>query len=328
MVQIDLASRWKTPQGEQLALEVLRRVRDRRSLTGLGLESHDGRLDLRGLPSPRPRSSGHTEHKGWEIEKLDSPFTLERVELKDLDFRGAWLESWRLLKSSITNCRFDDAQCRDWRLWSVDVSDSSFAAADMRSAVLGAWHEGKGNTFNRVDFRRADLREIVCPAATFVDCDFSNARLANVDFQSTSFVRCRFAGLLREVIFYARGFNTGKPNPNPMEDVDFSQAELRMVEFRGLDLDQVALPEDENHLVLRHYRCVLEHALEGLRDDTKWRGLRAIFENAHRWAGPRQEVGVFNQLDFIEMANADEAGFAADLLRRCEEECGAIDQRT
>jgi hypothetical protein len=151
--------------------------------------------------------------------------------------------------------------------------------------------------------------------ATFTDCDFANAQLAKVDFQSSSFIRCRFAGLLREVMFYDRGFKTGKPDLNPMEEVDFSQAELRMVEFRHLDLVGVTFPQSSDHLIVHHYRCVLERAVYELQSDAKWRGLSAVMEHRLKWAGPRQQVGEFNRRDLVEMGGEAEA----DLPRVC---CG------
>jgi hypothetical protein len=187
--------------------------------------------------------------------------------------------------------------------------------------VLGAWYEGRGDVYRRVNFSRANMRSIVCPAATFVDCDFGEAQLAKVDFQSSSFIRCRFAGLLREVMFYDHGFKTGKPDPNPMEDVDFSDAELRMVEFRGLNLDRVKLPTSSDHLIVHHYRCVLERALRELRGDARWSGLRVDMEHRLMWAGPRQEAGEFNRRDLVEMGDKAEAEFAVKLLRRLEGEC-------
>lgn len=124
-------------------------------------------------------------------------------------------------------------------------------------------------------------------------------------------------------MFYDHGFKTGKPDLNPMEDVDFSDAELRMVEFRRLNLDRVKFPTSSAHLIVHHYRCVLEGASRELRSDTRWSGLRAVMEHRLKWAGPRQEVGEFNHRDLAEMGDEAEAEFAETLLRRLERECSA-----
>jgi len=323
MIEKDLAARWTTPKGERLTLEVFGRLLTGESLTELGLGEHDGRIDLRGIAAPAPDRLGAFDKKGWVVQGLSALLTLDRAQLLNLDFSGARLESFRFFNTTISNCSFDEARCQDWRLWGVDVTDTSFLGADLRRAVLGAWYQSRGDFYQRVKFSRANLRSIVCPAASFVDCDFADAQLAKVDFQSTNFVRCRFAGTLREVMFYDHGFKTGKPDPNRMEDVDFSEAELRMVEFRHLNLDRVKFPRSSDHLIVRHYRCVLERAVRELGSDKAHRGVRTVLEHALKWAGPHQEVGIFNKRDFVEMFAGDGADFAVAVLGRMEKDCAA-----
>jgi uncharacterized protein YjbI with pentapeptide repeats len=323
MTQNDLASRWKTTEGKLLATEVFSRLSAHKSLSDLKLEQFNGRLDLRGISTPAPVGLGPRETKGWVVEELVGLVKLERAQLVGLDFSGGRLESLRFFNTTIQNCRFDDVSCQDWRLWAVDVTDTSFVGADLRKSVLGAWYEGRGDIYKKVDFSRANMRSIICRAATFVDCNFGDAQLAKVDFQSSGFVRCRFAGLLREVIFYDHGFRTGKPDPNTMEDVDLSDAELRMVEFRRLNLDRVQFPKSADHLIVRRYRCVLERALRELQTDSRWSGLRAVFANRLKWAGPHQDAGAFNRRDLVEMGGEAEAVFAETLLRRLEGECSS-----
>ncbi len=57
--------------------------------------------------------------------------------LDGFDLSGAVLRSFRFFGTTISNCRFDQADCRDWRLWDCDVADSSFVGADLREAALG-----------------------------------------------------------------------------------------------------------------------------------------------------------------------------------------------
>jgi hypothetical protein len=92
-------------------------------------------------------------------------------------------------------------------------------------------------------------------------------------------------------MFHDHGFKTGKPDPNPMEEVDFSEAELRSVEFRRLDHDRVKFPQSTDPLIVHHYECVLERAVRELQPDGLWKGLRALMEHRLKWVGPRQEVG-------------------------------------
>jgi Pentapeptide repeats (9 copies) len=167
-------------------------------------------------------------------------------------------------------------------------------------------------------------------AQVLIHCDFSRARLEKVDFQSTSFVRCRFAGDLVEVIFYDHGFKTGKPDPNQMEDVDFAGAVLHDVEFRRLNLDKVTFPVAAGHLVVRCYRCVIERALAELAEERtrEARLLKVTLEHQLRWAGPDQQVGMFSLLDLEDSGGPELAERAANLLRHCEEACGANGSRS
>lgn len=54
MTEIDLATRWRTPDGERLAEEVFSRLLGGKRLDDLGLGECDGRVDLRGIATPPP----------------------------------------------------------------------------------------------------------------------------------------------------------------------------------------------------------------------------------------------------------------------------------
>ncbi|MDQ2827339.1 MAG: hypothetical protein M3Y04_10345 [Actinomycetota bacterium] len=316
------AARWRTDAGTALAEEVVARLLAGRPLDDLELGELEGRVDLRGLPFPQPQRLRRFEEEGWFIEELSDRLCFKGARLVRLDLSGAMLDTVRMRDTLVEDCRFDGARCQRLGLVRTDMIDCSFAGADLRQAALGAWVEG-GNVFRRVSFAGADFRVGSCPAAAFVDCDFSKARIEKVDFQSSSFLRCRFAGDLREVMFYDHGFKTGKPDANPMEDVDFSAAVLHDVEFRHLNLDRVIFPAGPEHLVIQHYRCALERAIAELAsgDSREARRLTAGFEHRLKWAGPNQEVGVFSLDDYERRGGEDLARLAVDVLRRGEAGC-------
>jgi uncharacterized protein YjbI with pentapeptide repeats len=313
---------WATPEGRRLASEILDRLGSGRPLVSLGLGEHEGRVDLRGYVLPAPFIDGGKEAADWAYSKLDGVIRFDGVRLSGLDFSGGKLQHARFFNSTITDCRFDNARCEDWRLWAVDTKATSFRSADLRGAVLGAWYNGRGDSYHGVDFSGANLGTIVCPAATFVDCDFAHARLVKVDFQSTSFIRCRFAGTIRDVIFQDRGFRTGKPDANPMEDVDFTQAELRRVEFRHLDLDKVTLPTSGDHLVLEHYRCALIGTIADIDRLPEMKSVRRVLEHELKWLGLNQRHGVLNRKDFAEMFGDGIAEQSLEMLSGADADCG------
>ena len=315
--------RWRTAEGSELSKEVFQRLMANKPLHDLKLGECNNRVDLRGICAPEISKKDLPPFRNWALQRVSGNIILQKAHLEGIDFTGAKLAHLRFFNSRITDCCFDDAQCEDWRLWATDISDTTFIAAELDSAVLGPWYEGRGNTYESVNFCRADMSRLNSFTATYRDCDFSHAKLEKIDFQSSSFIRCRFAGELREVIFWDHGFKTGKPNPNPMEDVDFRQAKLRWVEFRRLNLDRMRFPEDEDHLIIKNYRCVLQKVLAALKDNENnhARRLRAILEIDLKWIGPQQQIGVLCRLDFRERWGEAGEEFAVELLRRAEQEC-------
>ena len=158
--------------------------------------------------------------------------------------------------------------------------------------------------------------------AHFEDCDFSGAKLANVNFGQCKFVHCRFAGELRDVVFDGREL-TDKPAPPEMQNVDFSDAVLRDVEFKSFNLEAVTLPKDPDVRLVRRARCVARRGLAELesKDVVAPGMLRAVLEQRLRGPGTEQEARVFNRRDFLAMGGEELAALAEDVLRRAESEC-------
>jgi uncharacterized protein YjbI with pentapeptide repeats len=324
MARRALAERWEQQGGKELVSAVLTRLRLGKSLSGLGLAEYEARIDLRGIVISRPEATRTYEAAGFIVQDYSKLTEFRGVQLENLDFSGGPLESLRFFNVKIDNCRFDGANCRDWRGWGVRVRDTSFESADLRDSLLGGVDEGRSCAYQNVSFRGSKLRGIVCDSASFVDCDFTNAALPKVEFCGCRFVRCRFRGLLREVMFCPDSLRRKKVNHDALEDVDFSEAELRFVDFRQLNLRRVRLPQDDEHLIVNRYRCVLERAVRELEQDTKFPAVNTDLEHRLYWVGPRQDVGVFNRLDFLEFGGTEEeADFAAALLQRLERECAS-----
>ncbi|GAA4252955.1 pentapeptide repeat-containing protein [Dactylosporangium darangshiense] len=223
-----LATRWRTAEGLRLTDAVVAALRGGRGLEQVdGLETlADGRTDLRGFDFGR-----HTA-------------ILRGVRLRRVDLTAARLESLRFEGSSFEDCVFDRAKLNDLRVWDTRFAGCSMRSANLRDAGLGAWRDGRGNHYERVSFVGANLARMSTSAATYVDCDFSGARLDRVNFWQSSLIRCRFAGPLSEVIFNGRMLGEGKPDPNPMLEVDLTDAVLDGCDFRGVDFGSVRLPDD------------------------------------------------------------------------------------
>jgi uncharacterized protein YjbI with pentapeptide repeats len=306
----DYKPRWRGAGGQQLAREVWKRLAAGASLHDLGLGEHQGRIDLRGLMAPEVNKEELPPFRNWGLHRLTGYLELKNIQLEGMDFSDAMLAHMRFFHARIANCKFDHADCRDWKVRATDVTGTSFVRSNLRNAALGTWYAGRGNRYEFVDFSRAEMRGLLSSTATYADCDFSNARLDKIDFQSSSFIRCRFAGEVREVLFYDHAYKTSKEELNRMEDVDFSKAQLRWVEFRHLDLDRVRFPEDDNHILLKNYGCVLRKALIAAKKSRhpSSRGFAAVLQNRLKWIGPKQGIGIINRLDFRDSGGLEGQG--------------------
>ncbi len=325
-----LVERWRTDSGQALATEVFRRLRDGRRLDGLPLSHYEGRVDLRGVRGP---SEGNAHWRRWDDDDHTSPPTIGAIVMEGLDFSGSSLPHWRWMGTTVLNCRFDGANIDDLGTWATRVEDASFARTRGVPRCLGAWLDGRQGVFRRVDFSHADLRGKHFSMTDFIECDFSHARIHKCEWYEAGLVRCRFAGLVRENIWSDRGDRpfvpslnqqTPKAGPNPLEDVDLSQAELRWCEFRDLDLSRVALPEDEKHLVVRgDVRKFLTRTLEEMSaaPDDRYGGYSGPIESDLHWLHPDCRVGIFNLKDLAESDGGTGAILA--LLRRVAAEVGA-----
>ncbi|MBL8609922.1 MAG: pentapeptide repeat-containing protein [Myxococcales bacterium] len=285
-----------------------------RPLGALALPKVNGRLDLRGISAPSPSSVHNYESTGGQISALKGLLVFRNCRWNDADFTGASMPSFRFHDCVIENCIFDRATCSDWRMWGTTVSSCAFRQADLRGSALGGVDGAKRNAFLNIDFSGADLRRTVYMSAEMNGCMFASANIDNVNFEGTSFVNCVFQGRVRGVQFGRHSFRGESLPPNEMKNVDFRNASLRHTEFRGLDLEDVLWPTDEEHFVVDGFREVLD-GLIGLwsaRGDDAAKRLAAYFRVVRKWIGQSQRVGVVSRKDVVELGGE---GAVDDFLR-------------
>lgn len=301
-----------------LQAEVLLRLKAGRTLDGIGLSFTDGRIDLRGVIVPDPVVVERHTTTLAKVDVVDTKTIFENVALERLNFSGAYLSGALFFGCRLHDCLFDGANLQSIACWGNMVSRCSFQSADLRHAGLGGVEKGKRNRFQEVNFSKADLRHATFGrgGAEFSDCVFRNTKLENIEFQGSVFERCIFQGELREVRFYRLGYKAEGFPPNEMRDVDFSQAKLRMVEFRELDLEHTQLPIGEGHIAITNYPEALDYLLGELKDksDLLSRKLYALLENRRKWAGRKQKTGVLNKADLFEYVGEDAERLIAHLL--------------
>jgi uncharacterized protein YjbI with pentapeptide repeats len=269
-----------------------------------GAPKIDGRLDLRNLCIAEPFAVETTRTALADVAVMSGLTEMKGASWQSIDFSDSLLPGLRFLDCQIHDCVFDRCRMHDLRVWSTDFADVSFRSADLRGAVLAGTSEkdDKRVTYHDVDFTAADMRGTMYGAVEFVRCKFNHAKLNKVDFQSSTFTDCSFEGELREVLFYRTGFRGERFPSNKMKRVDFRRANLRWSEFRGLDLDEVLFPEDDDHIVIENFPATLDRLLAQFRGrpDLTSRKLVGRFELDKKWLGPRQKVGVLNKQDLVE----------------------------
>jgi pentapeptide repeat protein len=292
---------------ESIKREAWDRLVQGRVLDDLSLGTRKGRVDLGGIALPDIAVLRRYQTDIADVAEVKPGAVIRGRKWQDLDFTGSKLNGIRLFDCEVQNCLFDECQLEDFRVWSSSFSETSFRSANLRKAALGGVQDGRRNSFEMADFSKADLRQSVYTAASFDRCIFRNAKLVKVDFQTSAFSNCEFEGELREVIFCRRGFRGDAFPANEMTNVDFSQATLHFVEFRGLDLDHVRFPDDTQHIIIKNYVPTLDRMIEALRleDDPGFNRIRGYLESCRKWAGPKQVQGVINVEDLKEIAGEE-----------------------
>jgi fluoroquinolone resistance protein len=296
--------------------EVWRRLLRGAPLDGLPLGTRDGRLDLGGLFLPDALITRRFQSAKADVTQRET-VQIKGAQWRSLDFTGGRLNGLLFSNSSLQNCVFDRCECQDWGLWATTVERCTFSAANLQRAVLGGLQDKRRNTFRDVTFFETNLSQTVYKSAEFIRCTFRDAKCRKIDFQGSTFVDCTFEGELNEVMFYRHAFRSESLPANEMVNVDFSRAKLRSVEFRGLNLDAVTFPVDDEHLVLNQYPDALDVLLDQLRrqSDVPSKQLVAYFSVMRKWVGPKQLRGVINWRDIADIAGKEGVARVESMLR-------------
>ncbi len=288
------------------------------SLQGLALPERNGRVDLRGLQLPSPEILQQLSVGHFGSDQFDLASAIHDVKWKGLDFSGSKLNGLRFFRCEIADCLFDSCRLQDIKVWTTAFVDCSFRGANLRGSSLGAVENGARNIYRDVDFSTADLRETVYQAAAFEKCIFRNARLVKIDFQGSTFKDCIFEGELQDVLFYRYGFRGEKFPPNEMINVNMSHAVLHAVDFRGLTLDSVKLPENVSHVVIKDVAKTLDKFAADLnqRKDPLAKELAEFLNISRQWIPVDQMQNVVNLQDLEQSLGADAVRLFLELIKK------------
>lgn len=314
----ELTERWRTPQGAALAQEVLLALAGQQPMPA-SVGHHEGRVDLRGFAIAAPSRSTTAIVNGGRVVSLDGILEVRGGNWSSLDLSHATLPSLRFFSAEIRDCRFDKANCQDWRLWDSTVADSSFAGADLRHGALLTWWNDRGNAWQRVVFDKADMRDCALRGGLLDGCSFVDTKIGGNSFGQVAIRRCRFTGKMKDVTFDGRRVEDWPP-PAPMVEVDFADAVFDDVWFNGSHLENVTLPEGA--FVVPNFPEVAARVSESLEgnESTEARVLRRELEATLRSPGDLDSVGVINRDDYIRFSGEALANFVEETFRRAVEQ--------
>lgn len=312
-----LVERWWTPRGRGLAREVFRYLQGERVLPEeVGL--HHGRADLRGLGVPTTHRESATSPRA-DYGPLGSPwFRANGLSWERLDLSHAWLPRLQATRLVISDCVFEQANCRAWRLDAATIDDSSFAGADLLDSTLMTGIDGSANKFAATVFDGAKMNGIVFLGTQFLGCTFEQTIMTETRFHESRLSNCTFSGVLRDVLFDDRG---GADRAEPtMVVTDFKDATFVRVQFRGCRLDRVELP--------RGVYLVADFPRVAARVDTILQEIGTPmalalrnFLGTHEGArGTGESVGVVNRADLVDVADESFADLVEDLFVRASAE--------
>jgi len=292
----------------------------------LGLKIRDdGYVDMTKIRIPLAKAASRTEltvrpegrqrpRQIGAIEFVPDRTIFSGVRLERVDFSQASLENAVWEAVHFERVQFDSAGMRTAVFRSGLMKSTSFRRANLRDTHWGS-REKTGPEIVECDFSDADLRGATFGFPLFRGCRFSNTKLDGVDLFGARFEDCVFEGRLFEVLFHGKNYFPGNSEVevlrNTMKNVDFSNAELRWVEFDlGIDLSSCKFPS-EGYVRIAHPRRALTRALQEIKSE--WTGdplRRATFflENILKRYPVEQPFTILRPQDLVESPMGPDIG--------------------
>lgn len=275
---------------------------------GAAVPIDDGRYLIESFRCPSAKPKGKIAFDRFELRQFEGIPHIEQVSWNAVHFRKSDLQQLQFVGCRVDNCVFEVCDCRGWRLWTTEISNSVFRSCDVRRSVLGGSEDAGVNSFRRVTFERCDLRQTVHFGSKFVDCEFLNCRLDAVDFRGSRFTDCVFRGILESVEFHRSAGPASKLPVNEMNGVDFTESELHSVDFRQVNLERVKFPSDATHVVIDDEASVV---LDGMITELSQIGgvaakvLIADLEHVRTNLGSGRSRAVLNKADIEAFAGVE-----------------------
>ncbi len=246
----------------------------------------------------------------------------EGLELTAEDFTGQDLRDQVWKDCRLVGVTFDRCDLRRAAFLGCQLEDCTFRGAKLAGAIIGGRHPWD-NRFQNCDFSKSTARSAICQGARFLSCGFEDVRWEKIDFFGTLFADCVFSGQLTEVMF-TPGTEELAPDRNELAGCDFSDAELRWVDFRGIDLDNVVLPGPPNHFRFVRFGRLLGLALNRLSSDPpsglNAQQVEAVLRGRLKTISNKEGLGVWSKHDLVEVFGSKGASTMVSWLEQLEPE--------
>lgn len=246
-----LRQRWRDQP--ELARAAVDWLADPTTTRPAGLETIDGRIDLRCLPA-FPADRRQFDAIVWD-----------HVDLSSADLTGLWLNSGQIADSSLVG-----ADLRRTKLLDVTIANSDLAAADFRQATVGNSVTGDWPTLTDVDLTNANISGVTWVGVTITRCTFERTKLKKTTFGRCLITDTTFATDLTEVEFHGSRTPVAKINPFrdleavPMRGVDFAKSRFDDTVFRNCAVESIKWPDDPNVRVITDPVTRIGKAIEWL----------------------------------------------------------------
>lgn len=208
---------------------------------------------------------------------------LKNVKIESIDFSYSDISYSWWEKCRVSNCLFEGATAKELHVYASDFSNCTFRKTNFTYSYLNRNIGKNAGSFKNVEFIECNLKECVFSFPDIVRGLFDNCKMTATDFDGSRFRDSKFKGKIDSAWFngYSRNaqkslfgvFNRVNPRdyPNPMKNVDFSEAELDDVQFQfEIDITNCIFPDDLSYFIVKDLDKVYPKVISIVNND--WQG--------------------------------------------------------
>ena len=284
MTKKELINRWKSSKGQHVLSEVLSKLSGNKSLETIkALDKHAGRWDLRGATLSTLKIERKIEGESTSLTQKYGTLKLKNVGVESIDFSYADISYSWWEKCRVSNCLFEETKAKELRVYACDFSNCTFRKTNFTYSYLNRNIGKSAGSFKCVDFVECNLKDCIFCFPDIVECLFDNCKMTATDFDGSRFRDCKFIGKIDSAWFNGYSITAQKslfgifsrvnPRecPNPMKNVDFSEAELDDVQFQfEIDITNCIFPTEPKYFVVKDLDKVYPKVTSIINND--WEG--------------------------------------------------------